>query len=198
MHSVRLRVVGAAGQRLINSPQHLRGALVACANNNAVGVQKIFDRRAFTQEFRVRDHVEALRLYSMAMQHAANPVVGVNRNRALLHDHLVAFDGARNLRHHRLNVGQVGGSAVALRRAHRNEHRLALLHGLAQVRSERHIAAAMLFEQLGQVLFKDRHAPLAELLYSGFVVVYTNNLVAHVRKTSGRHQPYISRPDHAN
>ena len=56
----------------------------------------------------------------------------------------------------------------------------------------------MLRQQFGQVLFEDRHAALAELLHPGFVVVYADDLVAHLGKANGRHQPYVSGPDHTN
>ena len=113
-------------------------------------MQKIHDRRAFAQKLGVRDHVEALRIHAMAVQHAPDPVVGVDRNRALLHDHLVAVDGAGNLCHHGLDVGQVGGAAVALRRAHGDEHGLALLHGLAQIGGEGHALPRCLASSSGR------------------------------------------------
>lgn len=51
--SFRLAVIFARGERFINPPEHLRGAIVAGAHHNAVGVEKILNRRAFAQEFGV-------------------------------------------------------------------------------------------------------------------------------------------------
>ena len=126
------------------------------------------------------------------MQHAAYPVVGVNRNRALLHNHFVALDGARNLRHYSLNIGEVRRAAIALRGAHGDKYRLALFNCLCQVRGEHHSAAAVLGQQLRQVLLKNGHAALAELLHPGFIIIDADHLVAHVGKTGCRNQPNIS------
>ena len=76
--------------------QNFRRPLAACPHNNAVRVQKIHHRGAFTQELGIGDDIELLRRNSMAVKYTAYPVVGVNRNRALLHKHFVALDGARN------------------------------------------------------------------------------------------------------
>ena len=74
-------------------------------------MQEVDDRRAFAQELGIRNHVEALRVHAVPVQHAPDPLVGVDRNRALFHDHLVAVDVARNLGDHGLNVGEVGRAA---------------------------------------------------------------------------------------
>jgi hypothetical protein len=66
------------------------------------------------------------------------------------------------------------------------------------MRGEHYPAAAVLGQQLGQMLLKDGHTPLAELLHSRFVVVDTDNLVPHVGKTSSGNQPNVSGADHAN
>ena len=195
---VCLGVIPAAGQRLINTLQHLRGPLIACAHHNAVGMQKILDRRAFAQKLGVRNHIKSLRLDAMAMQHAPNPVVGVHRNRALLHNHLVAGDGARNLRHHGFHVRQIRGAAVALRRAHGDKHRFALLHRLAQVRSENHRAAAVPGQQLRQMLLENGHAAVAKLFHLAFIVVHADHVVADLGKTGSRHKSHITRPDHTD
>ena len=132
------------------------------------------------------------------MQHAAYPVVGVNRNGTLLHDHLVAFYGTRNLCHHGLDIRQVRGAAIALRSAHGDEDCLALLNGLGQLRCEHNLAAAVLCQELGQMFLKDGHTAIAEQLYPHLIVVDADDLVTHVRKTGCRNQPNVSGPDHAN
>jgi hypothetical protein len=50
-------------------------------------------------------------------------------------------------------------------------------------------------QKLGQVLFVNGHAPFAEHLYLGFVVVNAGNLVAHIRKADSRNEPYVTGPD---
>ena len=94
------------------------------------------------------------------MEYAANPLVGVYRNRALFHDHLVAGDVARNPRDHRLNIGKIGSAGVSLRGAHGDEDRLTGLDGAAQVSGELHGFPPMLGQQLGQMLFVNRYPAL--------------------------------------
>ena len=141
---------------------------------------------------------ESFCFHAVAVQHAPYPVVGVDRHRALFDDYLVAFDGARNFGHDGLDIRQVRGAAIALRSANGNEYGLALLNRLGQMRGKHYPAAAVLRQQLGQVLFKDRHAALAELPHPGFVIVDGDNLMTHVRETSSCYQPNVSGADHAN
>ena len=161
-------------------------------------MQKIDHRGSFAQELGVGDYIELLFIHSVPMQHTPNPVVGVDRNSALLHNHLIVFNGARNLGYDGLDIRKVRGAAIALRGANGDEYRLAPLHGLSQVSGEHYPAAAVLRQQLGQMFLKDGHTALAELLHPGFVVVDTDDLVTHVGKTSSGHQPNVSGADHAN
>jgi len=127
----------------------------------------------------------------MAMQHAANPVVGVNRHGAFFHDYLVTTDGAGNLRDDGLHVRQVGGAGVALRSADSDEDSLALFDGAAQVAGEFHTAVKMLGQQLGQQVLEDGHAAFPESLDPGFVVVHADHVVAHFRKANRGNQAHV-------
>jgi len=64
----------------------------------------------------------------------------VDRHRALFHDHLVAIDGAGNLRNYRLDVREIGCARIALRRAHGDKNSLAALDGRAQIRRKSNAA----------------------------------------------------------
>lgn len=133
----------------------------------------------------------------MPVEHASYPVIGVDRHSALLHNHLIAVYGARNLCHYRLNVGQVCCSAVALRRAYGYKNRLALLHGLTQIAGEGE-ALAVPCQQPGQVFLEDRHAPFAQEFNPGFVIVYADYAVADLRKTCRRYKPHVAGSDHTD
>jgi hypothetical protein len=56
----------------------------------------------------------------------------------------------------------------------------------------------MLCEQFRQMVFVDRHAAFAESSDPGFVIVDADDPMAHLGKTNGRDQAYISRPDHTD
>jgi len=45
---------------------------------------------------------------------------------------------------------------------------------------------------------EDRYAPLAQHLRLGFVIIHTDNLVAHLGKTDSGNKPNVSGPDHTD
>ena len=92
-----LRVVSAPGKRFVNTSQKFGGAVIPGADHNPVRMQKVFDCGPFTQKFRVGNYVEALGIDAMTMQHAADPLVGIDRYRALFNDNLITADGTGNL-----------------------------------------------------------------------------------------------------
>src|ERR1700693_5556701 len=110
-------------------------------------MQKIEDGRAFAQEFGVRYHVEVAGIDAVAIKHPADPLVGVDRNRALLHDYLVAGDGTGNLRYHGLDIGEVSCARFTLRSAYGNENGLALLHCAGKVGCKIHPTAEVFSEE---------------------------------------------------
>ena len=155
-------------------------------------MQKVHDGRAFPQKLGVREHVEALRVHAAAVQHAPDPLVGIDRHRALFNDHLVPVDGAGNLRDHRLDVGEVGGARIALRRADGDENSLALLHGASQIGREGHAAPPVPGQQLGQMALEDGRPSLSQKLHLGFVVIHTGDMVPHLRKADGRNESHVT------
>ena len=134
----------------------------------------------------------------MAVEHAANPLIGVDRHRALFHDHFVAVDGAGYLRDDGLNVGKVGCAGVALGSAHGNEDSLASFNCSGQIGRELHSHAPVLCQQLGQMLLEDGNATLAQGLDPLFVVIDTEDMMAHLGKTDGSNESHISGPYHAD
>ena len=134
----------------------------------------------------------------MAVENATNPLVGVNRHRAFLHDHLVAADAAGNLRDHGFYIREVGGASVALGGADGDEDGLAVFDGPAQIGGELHAAAAVFGQQLGQSFFKDGHAACTEGSDPGFVIVHADDAVAHFGKANCRDESHVSGSDHTN
>ena len=161
-------------------------------------MQKVGDGRAFAQEFGVRDHIEVLRVHAAAVQHAPYPLVGVDRHGAFFHDHFVTVDGACNLGDHSLDIGKVGGAGIALRRAHGDEDRLALLDGCAQVGREGDAAASVPGQHFRQMALEDGHAALAQGLYPGFVIVYADDPMSYLCKANGCNESHIAGPDYTD
>ena len=168
------------------------------ADDDAVGMEEVGDRRALTKKLRIRHHVKALLVDAVTLQNAADPFVGVDRYSALFDDHLVAADGAGDLGDHGFDVGEVGGAGVALGSSDGDEDGLACLDGSAQVRGEIHTAVEVFCQHLGQVLFVNRDAALAERCHLGFVIVDADDAMAHFGKADRGHQADISRADHTD
>src|ERR1035438_4733335 len=103
-------------------------------------MQKVDYRRAFAQEFRVRYHVETRWVHAVAMQHPANPLVGINGHRAFLHDHLVCAHGTGDGGNHSLDIREVGRAGISLWSADCNKYGFAFRYRRGKIagRSEEH------------------------------------------------------------
>jgi hypothetical protein len=188
---IRLVVVLASGQRSIDPGQQLGRPLAVRSHHDPVRMQKVLYRRALAQKLRIGDHVEVLPPHPIALNHAANPLIGVDRHRALFNDDLVARNMARNLAGHGLYVGQVGIAGLGLRRAHRDKNGVALPRGLGQVGRELYTRVAIAMHQLRQVPFVDERIAAFERRDLQLVVVHADHRVAHLRKTHRRNQPDV-------
>jgi len=193
-----LEVIAASGERLVNAAENIGGALSASANDDAVGMKEIDDRGAFAQELGIGNNVEALGIDAMAMQHAANPLIGVDGYGTFLNDDLVAVDGAGYLRDDGLNVGKVGGAGVSLGRADGDEDGLALLDSRAEVAGKAHGPVPMTGQQLRQVVFKNGHAAFAEGFDPGLIVVDAEDGMPHFGKANGCNKSHVPGPDDAD
>src|SRR6202022_4431342 len=98
--------------------------------------QEVDDGGAFAEKFWIGDHVEVVRIDTVAVHYAADPFIGIDRHSALFDDDLVAVDGAGDLADHGLDVGQVRRSGAALRGSDGDKDGLALLDSVGQVGGE--------------------------------------------------------------
>ena len=114
---------------------------------------------------------EGVRIDAVALQGAANPLVGVDRDGALFDDHFVTGDGVGDLGDDRLDGREIGCAVVALGRSDGDKDRFALLDGAGQVGGEDDTVVAVAGEQPGQVFFEDGHAALAKEVDFGLVLV---------------------------
>ena len=132
------------------------------ADHDAVGKKKVGDGSAFAQELRVRSDVEGLRVGAVAQDDLANPLAGVNRNRALLDDDFVAVDGAGDFAGNRLDVGEVGVAAIGGRRADGDEDCRTGAHGFLQIVGKSEPLPAVAVQQFGQKVLVDGDLPVLE------------------------------------
>src|SRR6201999_2661412 len=120
---------------------------------------------------------------TVAFDRASNPVIGVNRYRALLDDDLVGMNRTGNLAGHSVNIRQISIAGCALRRPHSNEDDLRRLRGMTKISGELHLAAASVPpQQLGKKLLVNRHQSLVQFVYLIFIVVNAEDAVADLSK----------------
>jgi hypothetical protein len=193
------RAVGLLDDRLVDLLHQLGRPLALHAHHDAVRAVGVLDRRAFLEELRIGGHVEGNVGAQVLGHRALELLVGVDRHGALLDQQPVAVHVLRHLAAHLLDVGQVGGAAVAGRGAHRDEDHFrelgALFDGAREVQAAgRHVA----LDQLLQPVLVDGHLELLEHLDLVLVVVHAQHVVAPVRETGARHQSDIARAHHRN
>ncbi len=102
------------------------------------------------EELRVRHDIEVFRRDAVAQQHAANPLIGIDRHRALFDNHLIAADRAGDGGDDGFDIRQVGGARVALWCAHGDEDGVAAFDGADEIGGEGYAAIEVLGEQLGR------------------------------------------------
>ena len=129
-------VVVASGERRVDAVEHGGGALAVGADDDAVGMQEVGDGGAFAEKLGVGDDVEEVAGDAVALDGAANPLVGVDGDGAFFDDDFVAGERAGDLAGDGFDVREVGVAGLALRRADGDEDGVALAGGLGQVGHE--------------------------------------------------------------
>ena len=112
--------------RSVDVAQNGAGALTVGSDDDAVRVQEVGDGSSFAQELGVRDDVKEVALDSVALQRAADPLVGVDGHGTLLDDDLVGGQRAGDLAGDGLDIGEIGVAGLALRRSDGDEDGLGL------------------------------------------------------------------------
>ena len=190
------RRAGSGEGRVELEHQPLR-ARVFDANHDAVGLQKIFDRRALLEKLWIADDAEGMR--GFAPDHFPDSRCSADRHGALVDDDLVAVHRLGDLARDTEHVRQVGRTVLMLRCANRNEHNRRVANRFRKISGEletlfRSIAADHLLEA-GLV---DGHDAAAKLPNLGLVLVDTDDVVSRFRETGSEHQADIARADDRN
>ena len=191
-NGVRPLVVLAFGQGRVDRAQQFGRAFAIGAHDDPIGMQEILHRCAFAQKLGIGDDVERIATDSVALDHPANPLVGVDRDRALFDDDLVTIDGAGDLAGHCLHIGQVSIAGLRLGRSNRDKDGLAGARGFTEVGHKTHPGIAISLQQLGQVLLVDERVAGLERGYLALVVVHADHRMTHLRKTYRGDQADVS------
>jgi hypothetical protein len=172
------RTKGVVAHEGLVEPVHdVPRALLVAADDDAVGLHEVVDRRAFFQELGVADDRD--RLVGFGGRGGLHLGRGADRHGGLVHDDLGAVGGLADLGGHRQHVLQVRAAVLAGGRAHRDEHDLAGLHGLGRVGGEGEaLLLHVVLDHLLQARLVDRDLAALEGLDLGFVVVDADDVVA--------------------
>ncbi len=121
-------------QRPVDFGQDVAGLVVLRADQDAVGVLEVGDRRALAQELGVGGDRHALRR-ALFLQQGRDPVAGANRHGRFGYDDDRPFEQARQLLGRCEDIAQVGMAVAAARRsADRDEYRFGALQRVCQGR----------------------------------------------------------------
>ncbi len=186
--------------RAINFLQLALGCLVLHSDYNAIRVKKIFDGRAFTQEFGVRSHTKSHAAFAAINGKGALQLLARLRgDRAFLDYQLWA---ARHRRHQSRDIvdrTEIRVSIGQRRRSDADEYRVAKLNGICEIFAE---GQAALFARLGdhgiQTRLVDGQAAGFQRPQFGNVAIGADHFVPDFRETSARHQAHVARPNHRN
>src|SRR5437660_8348113 len=195
---IRPLIVAAIAERRIDFAEQGSAAFAVRSNYNPIGIQKIRDRAAFSQELRIRSDIEGIRRRGVAQDDLANPVTCVDRNCALLNDNLIAVDCPRNAASHGFHVRQISFTLLRGRRAHRTEYCLAGPHRLLQVAGNFQPTPAMTPEQFRQKVFMHRNLASFQGSKLLLIVVNQNDFMSQIGKARPGHEPNVSRSHNRN
>jgi hypothetical protein len=188
-------------QRDVEARGPLRGGAVRRPQHDAIGLHEVLHRRALAQELGIGHHRDAQRRVAQVLAHdARDEVAGADGHRALVDDDDVAIqvlgDGARRA----LHVGHVGaGTAGDGGRVDGDEDVLGIAAAVRVVRREAEPAGERrAADDVLQPRLED--GQLARLQPDDLLLghVQADHVVAQIGQAGPRHQPDVSRPNHAD
>ena len=191
-------VVGAGGERGVDAAEEAGGGPGIGADDDAVGVEEVGDGGALAQELGVGDDVEEAAGDAVALDGAADPLVGVDRDGGFFDDDLVAGEGAGNLAGDRFDVGEVCIAGLGLGGADGDEDGIALAGGLGEVGGETDAGVAVTLEELREVVLVDEGVAGLEGCDLVFVVIDADDGVTDLGEADGGDQADITRANNGD
>ena len=189
----------AQRERLVEAPHEVARALVVGADQHAVGVHEVLDRRALAQELRVGADGEVA-VGAQRAQAALDLAAGADRHGRLRDDDGEAFQVRGDLLHRGVDVGEVGVAvAAAHRRADGEQDDVGVAGGRAQLVGEDeapglHVAG----DEVVEARLVDRRLAGLELGEARLVAVDAGDRPAELREAGRRHQADVAGADHAD
>ena len=183
---VRLGVVGAGGEWGVDAGEQVGGGFGIGADDDAVRVEEVCDGGALAQELGVGDDVEEAAGDTVALEGAADPLVGVDRDGGFFDDDLVAGERAGDLAGDGFDVGEVCVAVLGLGGADGDEDGVRGARGFAEVGGEADFGVAVAFEEFGEVVLVDQGVAGLEGGDLSLVVIDTDHAVADLGEADGR------------
>jgi hypothetical protein len=192
-------VLGAVEGRIQGAHQQGR-LLVVGADDDAVRLHEVLDRRTFLQELGVGDdgigHVPQAALDEFFLDGRAHLVGRANRHRALVDDDLVVRHALADRAGGRDDVLQVGRAVLVGRRADTDEEQRAVLHGQVDVRRELQATGSdVAAHDLQQARLVDGDLAVVEDADLLGVHVQADHMVAHLGQTGAGDQADVAGAD---
>jgi hypothetical protein len=185
-------VIVAAGEGQIYSPEDFCGTFVVCADDDAVGVEKVGDGGSFAEKLRVRDDVEEVAGCSIALHGACDPLVRVNGNGAFFYDDLIVGDGTGDLAGDSFNVGEIGIARIALGRSDGDKDGFAFAGGLGEIGHEADFGVPVLIQEFRERILVDEGVAGPKSGYLALVIVDADDVVTHFGETNSGNKTDIS------
>src|SRR6185437_14205525 len=115
------RCTGPAASPVASNSRHRSAARKCAASPPPTAHRPPQPRSGPGEENRTPPRLRAKTPDLKPLESSADPHHGIDRNRALLHDHFVAVDGAGDFGNHRLHIRKIGRADFTLRRTHGNK-----------------------------------------------------------------------------
>ena len=123
--------------RTVNFAKLLRSGRILDADDNAIGMKKVFHGRAFTQKFRVGGDAKAAVSLAVCGERTLQLNSGAGRDGAFFHDEFRGTSFGGNLLRDVVDRGEVGAAVGSRRSANANKYGFTEANGFALIAARR-------------------------------------------------------------
>ena len=189
---------GVQIKRPVDFGHHGARRFIVAADDDAVRVLEIVDRRAFAQEFRVGDDVH-VGFRPHVAQDALDLVAGADRHGRFGHHHRRGRQKRRDLAHGAIDVAQIGVTiAAARRRADRDEDRVGLVDAVGPGGKRKPLLRHVGRHEIGEARLEDRNFAAPERSDPAGILVDAGDVMPEIGETSSRDKADITGADHGD
>ena len=186
-------------QRPVDLAHGLASEIVLGADDDPVGALEVADRRAFAQEFGVRDDRDLMPAAALG-DDPLDFVAGADRHGRFGDDDRIVLERFAHFARHGMDERQVGMPVTApTRRAYGDEDCTSAGDALGQVRGERQAAGLDVgLDQRIEPGLVDRHHAFMQPVDLRLVLVDADNIMPEIGETGARNKADIARPNHCD